>query len=120
MVILGRLRSRTIRPHWQSPGFPPRLEVLEAALYALHDPPARSSHYTGQLGAVAVQSFSTHLLSNSLRAILTHIEQTPDVPRHHPGLVEFTRTLSQYNARLNDHTPRSSHVRQETEIRHRL
>lgn len=52
-----------------------------------------------------MQSFSTPLLSNILRAILTHIDQTPDVPRHHPGLVEFTRTLRQYNARLNDHTP---------------
>jgi hypothetical protein len=62
----------TICTHWQLPGFPPRLEVLEAALYALHDTPARSSHYTGQAGAVAVQSFSTHLLSNTLRAILTH------------------------------------------------
>jgi hypothetical protein len=110
----------TICTHWQLSGFPPRLEVLEAALYALHDPPGRSSHYTDQAGAVAVQSFSTHLLSNTLRAILTHIEQTPDVPRHHPGLVEFTRILDQYNARLNDHTPRPSHLSQETEIRHLL
>ena len=67
-----------------------------------------------------MESFSTRLLSHSLRAILIHIEQTPDVPHHHPGLVEFTRTLSQYNARLNDHTPRPSQLSQETEIRHRL
>jgi hypothetical protein len=64
-----------------------------------------------------VQSFSTHLLSNTLRAILTHIEQTPDVTRHHPGLVEFTRTLGQYDARLNDHAPRPSHLCREAEIR---
>jgi hypothetical protein len=120
MVILGRVRSRTIRPHLAVARLPTAPRGARGCFDALHDLPARSSHYTGQLGAVAVQSFSTHLLSNSLRAILTHIEQTPDVPRHHPGLVEFTRTLSQYNARLNDHTPRSSHVRQETEIRHRL
>jgi len=60
-----------------------------------------------------VQSFSASLLSNTIRAILTHVEQTPDVPRHHPELIEFTRILEQYNARLHDRTRYPSCPRRE-------
>ena len=66
-----------------------------------------------------MQSFSSSLLINTIRAILTHVEQIPDVHHHHPGLIEITRILEHYNARLHDRTPCPSCPRREIELRDR-
>lgn len=40
-----------------------------------------------------MQAITAIFLNNSLRAILDHIEQTPDLDPGLPGLIEFKETL---------------------------
>ena len=47
-----------------------------------------------------MQVFTTILLAHTLRSTLDVIEETPEVPQDHPGLVEFKSALLQEIAKL--------------------
>jgi hypothetical protein len=52
-----------------------------------------------------MRAVTTIFLDNSLRAILDHIEQTPDLNPDLPGLVEFKNTLIQRVQQIRDQEP---------------
>lgn len=52
-----------------------------------------------------MRAITTVILSNTLCAILEHVDQTPDLDPSYPGLLEFKETLMQRIQQLQGEDP---------------